>query len=173
MPEIQFIRGKLDFSFIKLRSLSWDLYFLELNFVVLEQTGYLNRCYCVAKNQRLPYIVTWYPGGNSCGVEHRDAEPSGVIPHQQRSHALRPGPECFLLTAQEPLYLWTCLLPARGSSKGERTLTGRGVRWLRPAAGTEAASLHEHRTAPEVHERLLQKLKLPGRFVGMDTNVGP
>lgn len=44
--------GKLDFSFIKLLSLSWDLYFLELNFVVLEQIGDLKRCLSVLLKNR-------------------------------------------------------------------------------------------------------------------------
>lgn len=47
MAKIQFIGGKLDFSFIKLLSLSRDLYFLEVNFVVLEQIGNLKRCLSV------------------------------------------------------------------------------------------------------------------------------
>lgn len=52
MAKIQFIGGKLDFSFIKLLSLSWDLYFLELNFVALEQIGDLKRCLSVLLKNR-------------------------------------------------------------------------------------------------------------------------
>lgn len=52
MAKIQFIGGKLDFSFIKLLSLSRDLYFLELNFVVLEQIGDLKRCLSVFVKNR-------------------------------------------------------------------------------------------------------------------------
>ena len=52
MAKIQFIGGKLDFSFIKLSSLSRDLYFLELNFVVLEQIGDLKRCLSVFLKNR-------------------------------------------------------------------------------------------------------------------------
>ena len=52
MAKVQFIGGKLDFSFIKLLSLSWDLYFLELNFVVLEKIGNLKRCLSVLLRSR-------------------------------------------------------------------------------------------------------------------------
>lgn len=42
---------KLDFSFIKLLSLSWDLYFLELNFVVLAQMGTVHRRLSVTETE--------------------------------------------------------------------------------------------------------------------------